>query len=214
MLEQLQERLKTRARSEILRAKFAAIYYQGLWGKHESRSGAGSVRDSLSVMIAGVALAQVVRDHGIRSISDIPCGDFNWLPDILTTLGEVCYIGFDIVDAVVRRNQKRRPDYEFRVLDITSDAPPGADLIFCKDLTNHLSDPDIRRAIANMRRSGSTFLLASNNCVDENVPLSRSRGASRLVDITAPPFKYPRPFWSMSDYMSLWRLEDLIERGD
>jgi hypothetical protein len=212
MLEQLQERLKTRARSEILRAKFAAIYYQGLWGKHESRSGAGSVRDSLSVMIAGVALAQVVRDHGIRSISDIPCGDFNWMPDVLASLGEVSYAGFDIVKTIVLRNKERRPDCEFRVLDITNDVPPAADLIFCKDLMNHLSDDDVRRAIINMRRSGSRFLLASNNCVDENIPLSHSRGGSRLIDITAPPFGYPRPLWSLSDYMSLWRLEDLTER--
>jgi len=212
MFEQLQEQLKTRMRSEILRAKFATIYYQGLWGTRESRSGAGSVRDSLWVMIAGVAIAEVVRDHGIRSISDIPCGDFNWMPDVLATLGDVRYVGFDIVNSVVRRNRKRRPDVEFHALDITADVPPATDLIFCKDLMNHLSDPDVRRAITNMRRSGSKFLLASNNCVDENVPLSQSRGGSRLIDITAPPFNYPRPLWSLSDYMSLWRLDDLIER--
>ena len=57
MFEQLQEQLKTRMRSEILRAKFATIYYQGLWGTRESRSGAGSDRDSLWLMIAGVAIS-------------------------------------------------------------------------------------------------------------------------------------------------------------
>ena len=69
MLERLQEKFKKRARSEILRAKFGAIYHQGLWGRHESRSGAGSVCDSQWVMIAGVAIAQVVNDYGIRSIA-------------------------------------------------------------------------------------------------------------------------------------------------
>src|SRR5580693_4742401 len=134
MLQHLQEKLKTRVRREILRAKFAAIYYRGFWGTRETRSGAGSVRDSLSVMIAGVAIAEVVRDYGIRSISDIPCGDFNWMPDVLASLGEVSYAGFDIVKTIIRRNKKRRPDCEFRVLDITTDVPPAADLIFCKDL--------------------------------------------------------------------------------
>jgi hypothetical protein len=116
MLEHLREKLNTRARSEILRAKFAAIYYRGLWGTRESRSGAGSVRDSLSVMVAGVAIAEVVRDYGVRSISDIPCGDFNWMPDVLASLGEVSYAGFDIVKTIVLRNKERRPDCEFRVL--------------------------------------------------------------------------------------------------
>ncbi len=114
---------------------------------------------------------------------------------------------------MVRRNRKRGPNVEFGVLDITAEAPPAADLIFCKDLMNHLSDGDVRRAIENMRRSGSKFLLASNNCVDENIPLSRSRNGSRLIDITAPPFSYPRPLWNISDYMSLWRLQDMTERS-
>jgi hypothetical protein len=214
MLARWRDYVKTRAHSGLLRAKFTTIYYRGLWGAHESRSGAGSVRDSLWVMLSGEALAKAVREHAVRSISDIPCGDFNWMPEVLARLGDIRYVGFDIVEPVVRRNRKRRPDYEFEPLDITVSVPPASDLIFCKDLMNHLSDADVRLAIQNMRRSGSTYLLASNNCVDQNVPLSKSRSSSRLIDITAPPFRYPRPLWSLADYMSLWRLADLTEADD
>jgi hypothetical protein len=212
MLGQIQKHMRTRARSGMLRAKFTAIYYTNLWGIPETRSGAGSTRRSFSVLIAAHAIAQAVREHGVRSINDIPCGDFHWMQHVLPTLGQVRYLGFDIVNSAVRRNRKRHPEHEFHVLDITADVPPPADLIFCKDLLNHLSDADVRRAISNMRRSGSKFLLASNNRVDENVPLSEMRKGSRLLDITEPPFRYPRPLWTTSDYMSFWRLADMTEK--
>ena len=47
--------------------------------------------------------------------------------------------------------------------------------------------------------------------VDENVPLPKLRGSSRLIDITAPPFLFPRPIWTVPSYISFWRLADLTE---
>jgi hypothetical protein len=79
-------------------------------------------RPARPVMIAGVAIAQVVRDHGIRSISDIPRADFNGMPDVLARLGEVRYLGHDIVSRVVSRNRELHPNYEFYALDITAES--------------------------------------------------------------------------------------------
>jgi hypothetical protein len=189
------------------------VYDEQLWGDYESRSGAGSVKGSPWVNIAAEALAKAVSEHGVRSINDIPCGDFNWMPDVLDGLGQVGYIGFDIVFDALARNKERFPKYEFRVLDITTNVPPAADLIFCKDLLNHLTDADVKRAVENMRRSGSKFLLASNNPGYENTPLPETPNASRHLDITAPPFNLPPPLWTVADYMSLWRLADLTDRA-
>ena len=202
-----------RERSQDLRSRFVTVYDGQLWGDYESRSGAGSVKGSPWVAMAAEALGKAVGEHGVRSINDIPCGDFNWMPDVLAGLGGVRYIGFDIVFDALARNKERFPQYEFRVLDITAKVPPAADLIFCKDLLNHLTDADVKRAIANMRRSGSKFLLASNNPGFENTPLPETPGASRHLDITAPPFNLPPPLWSVADYMSLWRLADLPDRA-
>ena len=213
MLGRLRNFWDGRARSEDLRSRFVTVYDRQLWGNHESRSGAGSVKGSPWVTVAAEAIRKAVGEHGVRSINDIPCGDFNWMPDVLAGLGGVRYIGFDIVFDALVRNKERFPQYEFRVLDITTKVPPAADLIFCKDLLNHLTDADVKRAIDNMRRSGSKFLLASNNPGFENTPLPETPNASRHLDITAPPFNLPPPLWSVADYISLWRLADLTDRA-
>ena len=209
MLGRLRTLRDQRERSESLRSRFTTVYVEGLWGADETRSGAGSVKGSHWVTLAAETIRRAVSENDLHSISDIPCGDFNWMPEVLAGLGPVRYIGFDIVAAALARNKARFPAYEFRLLDITCKAPPAADLIFCKDLLNHLTDADVRRAIANMRRSGSKFLLASNNPGVENAPLPEYPNASRHLDITAPPFNLPPPLWCVEGYMSLWRLSDL-----
>ncbi len=209
MLKALQEFRERRRRSAKLRARFTVVHDANLWGANETRSGWGSERGTPSVLIAELAIAKAVAEHGARSINDIPCGDFHWMPELLARLAPVSYRGFDIVKAALARNKDRNPDREFRLLDITAGIPPAADLIFCKDLFNHLGDEDVKRAIANMRRSGSTFLLASNNAGFENGPLPDTPGASRHLDITAAPFRYPSPLWTLDGYMSFWRLADM-----
>jgi hypothetical protein len=213
MMQVLREYWRERKRSDGLRARFTLVHDHNLWGADESRSGWGSCRGAQSVAVAKAALRKAVTEHGVRSIHDIPCGDFNWMPDVLAEFGDVGYIGFDIVRAALHRNRDRRPDVEFRWLDITAKAPPAADLIFCKDLLNHLSDADVRRAIANMRRSGSTYLLASNNSGYENSALPDHPAGSRHLDVTAPPFCFRAPLWTLGEYMSFWRLADIGEGG-
>ena len=149
----------------------------------------------------------------MQSINDIPCGDFHWMPGVLARLGPVRYRGFDIVPALVASNKAQFPDREFHALDVTSEPPPPADLIFCKDLFNHLGDRDVKRAIDNMRRSGSTFLLASNNSGYPNGPLPNVLPGSRLLDLCAAPFSFNPPLWTLDGYMCLWRLADMGECG-
>ena len=144
-------------------------------------------------------------------MSDIPCGDFNWMPDLLATLGDLKYTGFDIVFSALHNNRSRYPQYEFRVLDIVTTVPPKADMIFCKDLLNHLNDEDVKSAISNMKKSGSTFLLASNNDGFVNTQLPEAASGSRYLDITAPPFGYNTAKWTLEGYLSLWRLKDIGE---
>lgn len=192
-----------------LKGRFARFYETNYWCDPESRSGPGSRRDSGQVHAAIEALTMVVCEHDVRSIADIPCGDFNWMPLFLEAWPSVAYRGFDIVPAAVADNRARHPGRRFDVLDITREVPPRADLIFCKDLLNHLSHDHVRAALGNMRRSGSTFLLASNNFGAENAempPLGRVH--SRHLDITRPPFDAPKPLWN-THYLGLWRLADL-----
>lgn len=191
-----------------LRDRFTRFYRTNHWSDPESRSGPGSRRDSGQVLAAIEALRMVHLAHGARTIADIPCGDFNWMPMFLEAWPLVEYRGFDIVPDIIADNRARHPGHRFDLLDITREVPPAVDLIFCKDLLNHLSHADVRAALANMRRSGARLLLASNNFGapnEEMPPLGRQQ--SRHLDITRPPFDAPPPIWN-THYLGLWRLAD------
>ena len=99
--------------------RFSGVYEQRLWGSRESASGPGSERAAPTVLLALHVLDTVIREHGIRSMADIPCGDFNWMPELLAAHPDVTYVGYDVVPALIRDNRLSHPTHEFRLLDIT-----------------------------------------------------------------------------------------------
>ncbi len=190
-------------------ARFTQYYAINQWADSESRSGAGSRQDSPSVRHALETLSEVTNRYSIRTMADIPCGDFNWMSTHLSAWPAVDYIGFDIVGRLVKRNQEAFPGRRFAKLDIVAMVPPPSDLIFCKDLLNHLETSEIVQTVANMRRSGSKYLLASNNFGYPNQKLTRSRYiSSRHVDLMAAPFHCSQPIWH-DHYFGLWLLADM-----
>lgn len=211
MLNFIREYQAKMQRNAELSRRFAQVHDENLWGSEESRSGPGSVLTSPSVRCAENAIRKAVDEEGVRSVSDIPCGDFNWMPHLLAKMGDLKYTGFDIVFSALHKNKARYPQYEFRQLDIVTTVPPRADLIFCKDLLNHLDDADIKSALSNMKKSGSRLLLASNNEGFTNTPLPKVASGSRYLDITAPPFSFNPPIWTLEGYLSLWRVADIGE---
>jgi hypothetical protein len=188
---------------------FTSIYRGNGWGDTESKSGIGSRRDSHAVRHSLELLSSITKSKGVRSIADIPCGDFNWIGVYISANPDVTYTGYDIVLPLIKRNRRLFPHQRFEHLDIVREVPGTVDLIFCKDLLNHLEDWEIIVAIDNMQKSGSKWLLASNNFGYENRPLRRTKRLnSRHVDLTAPPFRYPQPIWH-DHYLGLWDLEQL-----
>ena len=191
---------------------FTHIYDTNYWRDSESRSGPGSRRNSGSAQHTLKMLATFTERYAIRTIADIPCGDCNWIGAYLDAWPSVEYVGFDVVDKLIQRNRETFPARRFAQLDIVISVPPRFDLILCKDLLNHLETSEITEAIANMRRSGSKYLLASNNFGYRNTRMFRSRfRSSRHVDITTAPFHYPAPLWH-DHYLGLWALADMERR--
>lgn len=197
--------------AESLRARFTGVYRSAAWGSSESLSGPGSERNSGSVRQALIALSQIVEKYEVRSVADIPCGDFNWMPEFLEKHPSVAYAGYDIVGGLVSQNRKSHPSVKFYVLDITEQVPPRADLIFSKDLVNHLLDRDVWKALANMIRSGATYLMITSNSVSTpNEDLPRNVGGmSRLLNLRTEPFSFPTPIYE-DGYLAVWRTEDLV----
>lgn len=137
---------------------FASIYDNNGWSGKESRSGTGSDLDQTQVIRE--ELPKLLRKYDIVSMLDIPCGDYWWFSHI-KDLPEVLYIGGDIVQRLIWDNQDKYPDVDFRRLDITQDELPKVDLVLVRDMLGHFSQADVDRALANLRASGSRYLLTT-----------------------------------------------------
>src|SRR5207302_6386680 len=103
---------------------------------------------------------EVVEQMAVRSLLDIPCGDFHWMQHV--DLSGVEYVGADVVPEMVAANARfAAANVSFRRLDVISDRLPAADLVLCRDCLPHFSLRDVRRALENIVASGSTFLLTT-----------------------------------------------------
>jgi hypothetical protein len=172
---------------------FALRYRANRWTDPETRSRAGSRRGSGSVRHSLDVLEQLTAFLGLRSIADIPCGTSTGFTPISNGILRSTMWVMISLKGLIRRNQSLFPRWRFANLDIVETHPDSADLIFCKDLVNHLEEEEIRRAVANMCRSGSgsTWLLITNNCGHRNVDLRRRwSDDTRHVDLTATPYSF------------------------
>ncbi len=172
------------------RERFTHIFRANLWGS-ESVSGSGSEAEQTREL--RTRLPELLARFGVRTLLDLPCGDFGWLSGV--DLGVDKYIGADIVAELVTRNAERYGDggaREFRTLDLIGDPLPRADAVLCRDCLVHLSNADIGRAVSNLRRSGSRYLLTTTF-----VELTRnsdiSTGDWRPLNLCREPFGFPEP---------------------
>jgi 2-polyprenyl-3-methyl-5-hydroxy-6-metoxy-1,4-benzoquinol methylase len=176
-----------------LKKVFTEIYESNSWTSSESRSGLGS--ELLSTETIRKELPEVFKKFNIKSVLDIPCGDFNWMNNV--DLKEVHYIGADIVENMIEDNKNNFKDYEFKVLDITEDDLPEVDLIFARDILGHFDYENIEKTIKNILRSGSKYLLTTSFTKWEyNVDIKN--GDWRPINLMLKPFLF-KPIYLINE---------------
>jgi hypothetical protein len=136
---------------------FRFIYRQNLWGNKESVSGIGSGSKQTRIIVKEIP--KLIKKHRIKSILDIPCGDFNWMRNVVTD--DLIYIGGDIVETIVKKNQRqyKRDNIKFIKINLIEDPLPAADLLICRDCFVHFSYEDIKKSLSNIRKSKIRYLL-------------------------------------------------------
>jgi SAM-dependent methyltransferase len=181
----------------------------------ESLSGPGS--DLAQTEVVRRLLPSLVKDLGCKTLLDVPCGDFYWMR--LVDLN-VEYTGADIVDDLIRQNERAYGNgrRKFVQRDLLTDALPTADLVLCRDCLVHFSNADVARALANIRRSGATWLLATT-FVDRDRNKDIPTGKWRAVNLQQAPFDLPPPVELIDEahpsaefkdkHLGLWRVADL-----
>ena len=205
--------------SESIERRFTWIYRSNVWGDRESVSGPGStlrytenLRKQLPLLFA---------EYKIRRVLDAPCGDFNWMKEVVKE-NDIDYVGADIVPQLVESNNVlyKSENVGFIHADITNGTLPAVDLMICRDCLFHFSYADIAKFIKNFCRSDIPYLLTTthiNKSGFENKDIKTSE--FRLIDLRKPPFFFPEPLFTIDDWveshparqMGLWSKDQVLD---
>lgn len=195
---------------------FKDIYEKNIWDNPETVSGDSSTQEQTEILRE--ELSFLIKEYGIKSMLDIPCGDFNWMQK---TELDLDYTGADIVGSLVESNSKRFPEAgKFMLLDICCDQLPEADLVFCRDCLVHLANKKVFDAIENIKRCGSKYLLITT-FPEHKINRNIITGAWRALNFEKSPFNFPPPLKIINEAfklrgqrytdksMGLWQICDL-----
>ena len=182
---------------------FTRVYEAGLWGRSDEPgekyySGDGSHVGSLVAPYVS-AVCGFLQSFGEKpDVVDLGCGDFN----IGSRIRPYCrkYVGLDVVEGLVKRNIEKyaNEDVDFRAIDITNDDLPEGDVVFIRQVLQHLSNSEIEKIVTKLLTSYRFIVLTEHLPVDSFVPnmdkprgfqvrLELEDGASGIV-LTEPPF--------------------------
>lgn len=196
---------------------FEKIYRLHHWYHEETVSGPGA--SLLHTATIRAVLPELLASLGTNTFLDIPCGDFNWMQEI--DLSPYFYCGADIVDEIVANNVANNSSQrkKFVWADITCTPLLQSDLVFCRDCLVHFSYDDIKKAVANLKKSKSAYLLTTSfpGCFNRDI----STGEWRPIDLESEPFSFPPPLKLINENcteengryrdksMGLWIISDL-----
>jgi len=200
---------------------FSDIYKSNLWHiseKRESVSGIGSSLEQTREIIK--TLPFLFKKYQIKSILDVPCGDFNWMQNI--DFSKMTYIGGDIVSKIVDDNNEKisSGNISFQQINLIEDQIPKADLIFCRDCLVHLSFDDVLSSIENIKASGSKYLMTTT-FTGQQSNKDIHTGGWRPLNLQLAPFNFPEPVYILNEKctemdglfkdksLGLWEIEKL-----
>ena len=181
----------------------------------DALSGPGSDLEQTRAVRA--RLPALLHELRVKTMLDVPCGDFFWMKTLDL---DVDYTGADIVDALIERNAKRYATERRRFvqMNLQEDALPRVDLVFCRDCLVHFPTRGVAAALANIKRSGSTYLLATTfveRTVNDDIRVARWRP----LNLERAPFRLPPPLLVIDEEcpepefrdkrLGLWRIDSI-----
>lgn len=181
---------------------FDKVYETGLWNsgsegtEKNPLSGPGSTLENTES--TRNSLKEVILKYNIKSIVDAPCGDLTWMKTLFPFFKEhgVSYTGVDIVKSQIDKHRQTFPEHTFLHVDMVLEKVPKADLIFSREMTQHLAAEDNMRIFNNWKMSGSTFVFQTNyesqavGNFDKNFP---DAGFNPNTNLQIEPYNFPAP---------------------
>jgi hypothetical protein len=131
---------------------FARTYATNLWGGSNGAddgfySGSGSHTPEFVAAYVG-AVGPFLESLGKPDVADLGCGDFAVGSQIVPFCGS--YLACDVVAPLIERNRQKFASLPvvFQQLDMTSDPLPHAEVIFIRQVLQHLSNAQIAATVA------------------------------------------------------------------
>jgi hypothetical protein len=197
---------------------FTDIYRNKKWLGSDSVSGLGS--DPLQTRVISLAIPELIVELGIKSMHDIPCGDFFWMSRV--DLGSVEYFGSDIVGELIESNKRThaRPCVHFSQANLLAGNLRRTDLMLVRDCLVHFSYQDVFIALKNITQSGSKYLLTTtfpDRSENKDIPTGRWRP----INLQIAPFNLVPPVRIINEgcteaggafsdkSLALWLIDDI-----
>ena len=167
---------------------FARIYKLNSWGLGSGHGSLPNVTEGYRKFVQSFML-----ENEVITVVDFGCGD--WQFSRFMDWSKVDYLGLDVVDEVVQKNQRKHGSKNVR-FQLTparfSDVPTG-DLLLVKDVLQHLPTNIIHSFMAEVVPRFRFALIT--NCIEPASQRNREiqLGGWRPLDLRADPFRYAAP---------------------
>ena len=201
--------------------RFTLFYKNSYWKPviGGSLSGSGSSKEATDIIKD--ELINFIDKYSIKSMLDIPCGDWHWMSDI--DLNGVEYIGGDIVKDIIDSNSEKFSSNKtkFFEIDIINDNLPKVDLVFVRDCFVHLEYDDIVKALKNISASGSKYLVSTTFPGHKINGVIVNKDRWRKLNLTKAPFLLTKELELLPDmgnshidndkYMGVWLIDNMFK---
>jgi len=176
-----------------IKTAFTDIYLSGGWLAEGTNDGQGSTVLFAEDMI--LELPRLLAKWQIKTLLDASCGEFTWMRHVY--LGDIKYIGADVIDAKLDKLRVDFPEHTWLELDVTEDVLPSANLWMCRDTMIHFPQSHIIAALKNFLRSDITYLLVSHQSTSNGD--IQEFGDINLINWHDKPWGMPDPLDRMKD---------------
>jgi len=175
---------------------FTDIYMLNSWGCKETASGSSSTVARTTELRSQIPM--LIEKLNIKSILDCGCGDFNWMKHV--DLSNVQYLGVDIVNKMISRNQEMytKSNIRFQITDVIYDPPETADLWIARDICCFYGYSEIKKFFQKFLESNSSY-LAITSIQTEQENINGTTGIWRSLNLAAAPFHLSTSYTNMKD---------------
>ena len=147
------------------------------------------------------SLLNFFKKYEIKSVLDMPCGDFLWMNEIMKKNNELKYLGVDIVDEIIKNNSRLygNDKIKFKSFDIVDfKTKENFDLVLMRDFFIHIKNSDIRKILINLKQMNIKYFAFENYEILKNIDVTT--GKHRKINLKLQPFSLGEPIYYFKDY--------------